>query len=359
MLFLSLLFSYASNWGIIKEEISIEAEVIWSDGITSLIKEGEENYLLTHQNGWKYVLHEVSDPKVVSNKQTIGVIYWQGREFYFLELNDQGTVIHHELVTQDALVEINDFFLDEDSFYLIGSIKDYDYQVITSEKEKALEDVLIIKITAQRQIFVYALGGLKEDKGLGLMVDGDRSFLFFRKDPLTGGDFEYSGIGNNVLAIAVLDEQMNPIKEIAINDIMSLQSYCLYDNMLCFVADNQLYYFSSQLENSYKVDLKGTFHYVKMGKNGSLLLVDSTKMRLFNLVKNELIGEILNVDYKEGSYSFTNRGIFYQDFHQACILDFYWNEDRLTTLYGIVEVNEEKYTPTYNPQIYGENILMI
>ena len=354
MLFLSLLFSYASNWGIIKEEISIEAEVIWSDGITSLIKEGEENYLLTHQNGWKYVLHEVSDPKVVSNKQTIGVIYWQGREFYFLELNDQGTVIHHELVTQDALVEINDFFLDEDSFYLIGSIKDYDYQVITSEKEKALEDVLIIKITAQRQIFVYALGGLKEDKGLGLMVDGDRSFLFFRKDPLTGGDFEYSGIGNNVLAIAVLDEQMNPIKEIAINDIMSLQSYCLYDNMLCFVADNQLYYFSSQLENSYKVDLKGTFHYVKMGKNGSLLLVDSTKMRLFNLVKNELIGEILNVDYKEGSYSFTNRGIFYQDFHQACILDFYWNEDRLTTLYGIVEVNEEKYTPTYNPQIYGK-----
>ncbi len=352
--FISLIFSYASNWGIIKEEIPIEIEVIWSDGITNLIKEGEENYIITHLNGWEYDLQRVSNPKVVSHKDTIGVVYWQEREFYFLELNNQGTVIHQELITRDALVEINDFFIQEGNFYLIGSIMDYDQTVITSDKEKALRDALVIKITADCQIFVHAIGGLKEDKGLGLMIDGDRAFLFFHKDPLTGGDFCYSGIGKHVLAIAILDEQMKPIKEIAINDIMNLQSYCLYDNMLCFVADNQLYYFDNQLESSYKVNLNGTFDYTQMGKNGSLLLVNSTKLCLFNLVKNELIGEILNVDYKEGKYSFTDRGIFYRDAHQTCILDFYWNEDQLTTLYGIVDVNEETYTPTYDPQIYGK-----
>lgn len=353
LLFLSLLFSQTSDWGVITKNISTEGEIIWSDGITSLVKEDEENYIIIHQNGWQYFLNDVDNPKVLSQTDTIAVIYWKQKEFYFLRIDKQGNVVDHILVMRDATIKINDFLVCEENVFLVGSIIDYDQTVITSQKEKALKDILILKITSSNQIIAHVLGGLKEEEGLGLIIDGKRSFLFFRKDSLTGGDFEYSGVGNQILAIAILNEQMQPVHEIAINDINHLQSYCLYDNMLCFVIDDQLCYFNEQLESIHKINLNGPFNYTQMGNNGSLLLVNPEKICLFDLAKNYLVGEIPNEEFKEGRYFFTNKGIFYQDFQKTCLLDFYWNEDQLTTLYGIAEVKEETYNPSYDPQIYG------
>jgi hypothetical protein len=208
LLFLSLLFSQTSDWGVITKNISTEGEIIWSDGITSLVKEDEENYIIIHQNGWQYFLNDVDNPKVLSQTDTIAVIYWKQKEFYFLRIDKQGNVVDHILVMRDATIKINDFLVCEENVFLVGSIIDYDQTVITSQKEKALKDILILKITSSNQIIAHVLGGLKEEEGLGLIIDGKRSFLFFRKDSLTGGDFEYRGVGNQILAIAILNEQM-------------------------------------------------------------------------------------------------------------------------------------------------------
>jgi hypothetical protein len=354
LLFASMIFTYNSNWGMITEEIIVQAEIIWSDGITSLIKEDEENYLIENRSGWKYDLNDITNPHIVRYLDNLGIIYFQGTELYFLELNQNGMVVNHTLVIRDAMIEINQFFTDDGDFYILGSIANYDHTIISYCQELALKDIMIIKITADHQIFTYALGGAKDEVGLGLIIDGDRSFLFFRKDPLSGGDFAYSGIGNNVLGIAVLDAQMRIINDIAINDVVHFQSYCLYDNMLCLMIDHQLCYFSDSLESIHKVHLNDTFCYTQMGKNGLLLLISSEKIRLFDLGKMEIIGETQNKDYYEGMFLYTNRGILYLHQNKVWLLDFYWDEERLTTLYGLAEMVEEKYDPAYNPQIYGK-----
>ncbi|HKM29392.1 MAG TPA: hypothetical protein VJZ51_01370, partial [Bacilli bacterium] len=343
-----------NNWGIITTEVTTTGEAIWSDGVNTVIKENENHYKVVSLNGWTYLLNNITDPQMISKNDSLVVVYHEERELYFLEINSSGIVLKKFLLLRDADVEINDFLYQGNSFYIVGGVANYDGTVLTNATNLALNDVLILEITENYQVTAHALGGAKNDQGLGLIIDGDNFILLFRKEPLTGGDFSASGIGDNILGIAILNNQRQVIKEITINDITKLQGYCLYDNLLCLIIDNQLCYLNSDLAIINKVNLTNTFDYLYIGKNGCLLLAGETKFYLLNLASGKIIGERDNEGYREGKFFATDKGIFCQGSDKNWLIDFYYEDGILTTLYGLTEMVEEKYSPPYDPQIYGK-----